>query len=133
MFRIHKETDYALIALYHIASKDDYIPLSDIISKTKMPQRFLARITAKLTRRKILISKEGRTGGYKLAKNLSQITLYEFLRIFENDLHVLRCERKTYKCSCREYCSHKTFFSQELRNAFIKQLQNITLNDVFKK
>jgi len=132
MFRIHKETDYALIALYYISQADGFLALSDIVERTQMPQRFLARIAAKLTKHKLLVSKEGRTGGYKLSKSLNDISLYNFLRIFEDDLHVVGCEKDNVTCKCKDVCQHKTFFSGELRNTFIEHLKNTSLKEVYK-
>lgn len=132
MFRIHKDTDYALISLNYFSKQDDYTPLSDLIKETGMPQRFLARIASHLTAAGILESKEGRTGGYKLAKNLKDITLFEFLSIFENGLPILKCEDESYHCDCESVCTHKKFFSHRLKKMIITDLERINLEEVLK-
>lgn len=133
MLKIHKETDYALIAMHYFSESKEFVPLSRLIHDTKMPQRFLARITARLTAAGILLSKEGRTGGYKLLKTLDSISLYEFLKIFEGGLHIVSCESPSHECICDTVCKHKEFFGEKLREKIISQFEVLTLADVFSK
>ncbi len=133
MFTIHKQTDYALLAVSHLAKYDKFVSLSELVEETNMPQRFLARITAKLVSKRILKSKEGRSGGYKLAKELKDINLLKFLRIFEKNIAVVNCNDKKKKCSCKEACMHRTFFNDKLNQNLENLLSKWTLEDVFLK
>ena len=133
MFNINKQTDYALVTIANLRGTKGFIPLSHLIEQTKMPRRFLARITADLVREGILISKEGKTGGYKLAKQPHEITLYDFLQIFEGDLKLVGCADSRHKCSCAESCYHNEFFKSSFSNVIIGQLKKWTLADVFQE
>ncbi|KKP70233.1 hypothetical protein A2X44_00805 [candidate division CPR3 bacterium GWF2_35_18] len=132
MFNITKQTDYALVAVANLRDKKELVPLSFLVEKTHMPRRFLARITAELVKNKILISKEGKTGGYRLAKEPKDIILYDFMSIFEKDLSVICCHIEKGVCKCKTSCHHKDFFQQNLSAIFVNQLKKITLEDVFK-
>ena len=132
MFHINKQTDYALVTIAYLRDKKGYIPLSDLISETNMPQRFLARIMAELVRHKILESKEGKTGGYKLIRDPKNISLYGFLKIFDEDLNMVGCADPTYKCSCSSFCHHKRFFKENLTSLLTDQLKRWTVADAFK-
>lgn len=133
MFSLRKKTDYALTTVYLLSKKTDkYIPLRYLIDKTNMPKRFLARITATLTKHNILESKEGRSGGYKLAKDLKDISLYQFLRIFEEDIKFLDCQDPKFKSNCRNICKHGWFFTNKLTNLISKELKKVTLEDIFE-
>ena len=131
MFNINKQTDYALVTVANLRDQKELVPLSYLVKKTHMPPRFLARITAELVKNKILLSKEGKTGGYKLAKQPKDINLFDFLKIFENDFNVISCHVEKGLCQCRVSCHHKNFFQNNLSAIFVNQLKKITLEDVF--
>ena len=131
MFSINKQTSYALLTIANLIDQKEYLPISDLIAQTKMPRRFLARVTAKLAKADILESKEGKTGGYILAKDLKEISLYEFLRVFEDDLKLVNCQKSDEKCCFKRICHHKDFFQNQLTDLLSKNLKSFTLADVF--
>jgi len=133
MFSLHKKTDYALTAIFYLSKETDrYMPLWYLIDKTHMPQRFLARITADLVRASILESKEGRSGGYKLLKDLKNITLFDFLELFEDEVQFMDCQKPGYKCEREGRCKHRIFFRKRLAQLLSNELKKITLADVLR-
>lgn len=130
MFAISNKVDYGLLIISKLSRADEYIPLSRIVEETRLPHRFTARIAADLVRHGILISREGKIGGYKLAKELKKITLLEFLKIFEQDIGITKCQDPQYKCSFEHLCSHHSFFRNKLTTIFTKELNNWTLKDL---
>jgi Rrf2 family protein len=123
MFNISKQSDYGLLMLEYLKDKKDYISLTEIVEKLKLPKRFLARIASKLVSAKILLSREGKIGGYLLNPKVNSLTLYDYLKVFEGDLVLTKCFDKDYQCQWEKNCSHKKFFNHKLRNAFIKNLK----------
>jgi Rrf2 family protein len=123
MFNISKQSDYGLLMLEYLKDKKDYISLTEIVEKLKLPKRFLARIASKLVSAKILLSREGKIGGYLLNPEIKSLTLYDYLRVFEGDLALTKCFDKNYQCQWEKNCSHKKFFDNKLRNAFIENLK----------
>jgi Rrf2 family protein len=51
-----------------------------------MPQRFVHLLLRQLTMKRIVASSRGRSGGYKLAKPASKITLIEIIEAIEGPL-----------------------------------------------
>ena len=131
MFSINKQSDYALITIYHLKDEENFVPLSYLIEKTHMPKRFLARITADLVRNGILLSKEGKSGGYKLAKNPDRMPLYDFLKIFEDDLSIVSCSDNGVTCECNHSCHHQKFFKKTLTGRLADELKSWTVEDTF--
>lgn len=130
MLNITNKSDYALLLLSKIISDDKFVSLSDLTSKTMMPKRFLARIASTLVKNKILESKEGKDGGYKLYKKLKDIDLYEFLKIFEGELNFVKCSKKSYCCRWDKICLQKNIMKNKLNRIVIKELQKLTLADL---
>jgi len=123
MFNISKQSDYGLLMLEYLKDKRDYISLTEIVEKLKLPKRFLARIASKLVSARILLSREGKVGGYLLNPEINSLTLYDYLKVFEGDLALTKCFDKDYQCQWEKNCFHKKFFNHKLRNAFIENLK----------
>lgn len=133
MLNITKQSDYAMLFVSYLNDKSDrYVPLSELVKETNMPQRFLARIAAELVKQRVVESKEGKVGGYKLTKTGTDTSLYNFLRIFEGDLSFVKCEKPDYKCPWEYMCKHKSFLKHTLHELVARELKNWKLRDLFK-
>ncbi|MDO8609480.1 MAG: Rrf2 family transcriptional regulator [bacterium] len=134
MLNITKQSDYGILFVSYLYSrKEKFVPLSDLIRDTQLPNRFMARIAASLVRNKIIESKEGKVGGYKVSKKIDSISLYDFLKIFEGDLALTKCSiDPDYRCKWYESCMHKSFLRHTLTNLISKDLKKWKLVDVFK-
>jgi len=132
MFTIGSQSDYGLIILSSLMKKNAYVSLTRVVKETDLPQRFLARIAGKLVSHGLLASLEGRGGGYKVTDKVKKITLYDYLAIFEKNLHVCRCCRQTYHCHFQRVCRHG-FFQNTLTGILSGQLKKIKLVQVFSK
>jgi len=133
MFTIGSQSDYGLIILSSLMKKNAYVSLTRVVKETDLPQRFLARIAGKLVSHGLLASLEGRGGGYKVTDKVKKITLYDYLAIFEKNLHVCRCCRQTYHCHFQRVCRHGSFFQNTLTGILSGQLKKIKLVQVFSK
>ena len=127
MLTITKQSDYGLIMISFIYKKNSLVRLSDLIKDTKLPQRFLARIAAELTKHGLLISREGKSGGYIISPKIKKISLYDYLTIFENDVIVSSCVDEDFNCKFEKICNHKDFIKQRLNVVLTKELKKIKL------
>lgn len=132
MLKLNKQSDYALIIVSQLNGKTDFVPLSELIRNTRLPHRFLARIGAVLVNRGILLSKEGRVGGYKLTEEVKNISLYDFFSIFEKNLSFVECGKHTKKCKYEGICTHKHKIENKLNSVVLAQLQQIKLLDILR-
>lgn len=132
MFTISSQSDYGLIIISSLLKKKVFVPLSDLVQDTKLPQRFLARIGSELANHGLLKSLEGRNGGYKLTEKVKNINLYEYLTIFESDVEVCKCCEVDYDCQYKGLCRHGNFLQSKLNKIIIDQLKKIMLVDIFK-
>ena len=86
--RISQKLDYASRALVHLARKHDgeSVVRADAIAQSEaIPSSFLAQILHELKRCGLATSRRGKTGGWKLTKSPSQITLLELVEALEPD------------------------------------------------
>ncbi len=127
MLNITKQSDYGLILVSFVYKKNRLVKLSELIKETKLPKRFLARIAAELAKNGLLISKEGKTGGYLISPKIKTISLYDYLTIFENDITITSCVDEDFNCRFEKICNHKDFIKKRLNVALIKEIKKIKL------
>jgi Rrf2 family protein len=127
MLTINKQSDYGILLLSHIYKKNKLVNLSDLIRETKLPKRFLARIAAELVKSKLLTSREGKNGGYIITDKIKTFSLYEYLKIFNEDISVCNCSDEDYHCQYEDMCTHKSILKNELNKILITQLKKIKL------
>jgi Rrf2 family protein len=131
MLKISKKTDYGLLIIAKLLKEEDYVPLAKLVEHTKLPPRFLARISAILARHGVLKSREGRVGGYKLGKLYYEISVYDFFSIFEKNMFMTSCQKKGYKCSFENICQHHRSVQEKLQNVILADLKKVALSELF--
>jgi Rrf2 family protein len=87
MIGISTKTIYAVAALHELGSATDgeVLKIKEIAARASIPQSFLEQILLELKKQGVLLSIKGAHGGYKLAKELKDITLREIVLILETD------------------------------------------------
>ncbi|MDI6851940.1 MAG: Rrf2 family transcriptional regulator [bacterium] len=128
MVKISQKTRYAVRALIRLSTYgNEGTTLKQISFKENIPLKFLEQIFAALVKAGILESKRGAEGGYRLKKELSDITLYEVMRALKEDVKLARCfEFVERECPFSEYCSAEAFW-KELQNRITKIFEETTL------
>jgi Rrf2 family transcriptional regulator, cysteine metabolism repressor len=78
---LSKAVKYAVQATVELARTDPniYVSSRELARRGAMPERFLVQILGNLVSRDILISYQGMSGGYKLARNPETITLFDII------------------------------------------------------
>ena len=94
MIGISSKTIYAIAALQEFDSIPDneVLKIKEIAANASIPQNFLEQILLELKKQGILTSIKGAHGGYKLAKDLKDITLKDVLLILESDIFSDNCK-----------------------------------------
>jgi len=88
MVGISTKTVYAIAALQELGDihTKDVLKIKEIASRATIPQNFLEQILLELKKQGLLTSLKGANGGYKLAKDLKDITLKDVVMILESDI-----------------------------------------------
>jgi Rrf2 family protein len=93
--RVSARADYALRACVHLAStpSDSIIKAEAIANEQNIPLRFLLSILAELRRARVVESRRGSDGGYRLSRPASQIAVGEVIRVIDGPLANVRDTR----------------------------------------
>ena len=88
MIGISSKTIYAVAALEELGKSSDrkVLKIKEIAANANIPQNFLEQILLELKKQGLLASIKGAHGGYKLAKDLKDITLKDVVVILESDI-----------------------------------------------
>ena len=87
------KTEYGLVCLIYIArhSSADMVTIKEIVKNERFSATYIEKILQKLRAANIVVSHQGKQGGYALARPASQITLKEIIEALEGgatfDIH----------------------------------------------
>lgn len=99
--RVSAKSDYALRALIEIARHTDEGPVSaETLGRLQdIPHGFLQAILADLRRAGVVVSQRGQSGGWRLARSASDVSVADVIRAVDGPLvsvYGLRPEAVTY-------------------------------------
>ncbi len=122
---------YAVMAMAELArhASDTALPLSQIAEQQKLPLPYLEQLFLQLRRAGLIESARGRSGGYRLARSASEISIADVMTAVEEDTHFTRCTDEAHGCQGGERCITHGLW-QGLSDATASYLNSITLHDV---
>jgi len=105
MSLINRNTDYAIRALVYLArEKDGVVAVSQLARAEKMPRPFLRRIMQVLCQNGLVVSHQGKTGGFSLKKKPTEISLGEVARVFQGKVDISQCLFRKLVCHNHQNC-----------------------------
>jgi Rrf2 family protein len=93
MLRLSKRTDYALIAMRHLALNADrgWASAREIAEAYSVPVELLAKVLQRLVRQGLLASHQGINGGYELARPATAISVAQVIEAIDGPLTMTAC------------------------------------------
>ena len=123
--QLSRKADYALRAIRHLSGlpKGTLGSINTVSEAESVPREFLAKILKDLTRSGILVSYQGVTGGYRLARTPREISFLDVIEAIEGPIHLNLCTEGP-KCGCDQYknCQFRGFWLTQ-ENALKKALK----------
>jgi len=105
MSLINRNTDYAVRALVYLArAKDGVVAVSQLAKAEKIPQPFLRRIMQVLCQNGLVVSHQGKRGGFSLKKKPTEISLGEVARVFQGEVDISQCLFRKLVCHNHQNC-----------------------------
>jgi Rrf2 family protein len=99
MLCISKKTEYALVALAHLAEQATGVASArELAEQRDLPAAMLSNILKNLQQHGLLRSTRGVKGGYRIGRDLAAVSLYELIAIVECAGHTPEGD-----CGCREH------------------------------
>ncbi len=108
MLRFSKKSDYGLIAMSHLAMRQDGGGSSsarEISESYAIPQELLAKVLQRLARAKLLVSVQGTRGGYRLGRPAATISVADVIEAVDGPVTVTACAPDDHTCEQYGTCS----------------------------
>jgi Rrf2 family protein len=88
MISITSKSPYAVLALAELASSagDDPVPIAELARRRDVPVQFLEQLFAVLRRAGVISSQRGVKGGYRFAREPSQVSVLEIVELLDGPL-----------------------------------------------
>ena len=126
---------YALRMLLYLAERraDGFISLKEIAERQSISKQYLEQIVTLLNTSSIIRTSRGKQGGYMLAKEPSQCSVGEVLRITEGSLAPVSClDDEINQCGRVDFCITLPMW-QGLNKVIAEYLDSVTLGDMLEQ
>lgn len=138
MLTLTRKTDYALIALTHLAqAKDQCLSAREIANRYSLPLPLLMNLLKHLAQRGLTKSVRGPRGGYALGLPPGEITLHDVITAVEGPLQLVQCvdrhelttDEDTGCCELVECCPVRSPIHR-IHDRLEQFLRSVTLADI---
>ncbi len=131
--RLTVRTDYALRVLIYLSlgqGGEGGGTIDEIADAYRISRSHLKKVVNELAQHGVLETARGRAGGVRLARDPSQISIGEIVRLVEKDFAVVECHDTTVEtdCAIAQVCNLKRVLRRAV-DAFMYELDKATLAD----
>jgi Rrf2 family protein len=133
--KISTRTRYGLRTMLEIAqsgSLDKGVFQKDISKNQEISNKYLDHIIQALKTSQLITNVRGKKSGYILARQASEITVFDIHRAFEPGICLIECLSGSFKCPMEDGCLTKGFWGQ-LNNLILNYFKSVTLEDLINK
>ena len=131
--KLTTKSEYCLLAMLYLArhQNNGFIKIEEICRYYSIPKKYLELLFMSLRQNHLIQTQRGNQGGYKLAKDLNEITLAQIIRLMDGALAPTESVSK-YFFTTTPISKEQKLVSvfQEIRNYVADKLENITLQDL---
>ncbi len=131
MLRINKRVDYAMRVVLALAKRPqgERVTARQIQDEMGVPQAFLRRIVADLSRTGLIRTYLGPKGGLQLARPPEEITMHDVITAIEGPVVLAACLYDHDDCPMNGVCSIQNRW-QQIQDAMVAQLRETTFADL---
>lgn len=128
-----KACEYGIRATLYVAHKslkNERITLKDIAAEIDSPVAFTAKILQQLTRKKVILSTKGPTGGFRFDEDkMKQTKLMEIVEIIDGEKVFTQCGLGLKECSEERPCPvHREY--KHVREGLLAMLETTMVYDL---
>ncbi|MFA7330669.1 MAG: Rrf2 family transcriptional regulator [Candidatus Delongbacteria bacterium] len=103
--RLSKTTEYAIRVMSFLARRsDEAVSVAQLSETLAIPYKYLARLMTQLSQAGLLQSTQGKKGGYRIARPLEEIFIYQIVDVVEGLENYNRCVMGYPQCDDQNPC-----------------------------
>lgn len=107
------------------------VRIGDIAERQGVSVKYLEKLIRELKMAGFIKSKRGPRGGHMLAKDPSEITVGEIVRVLEGDVSLVECTSDSTACNRADTCLTRSLWYQAAE-AMYEKLNSISLADLLQ-
>lgn len=127
---------YGLRALIDLAMycETETVSISSIAARQDISESYLEQLMGKLKKAGLVVSTRGAQGGYRLAKDASEISAGDILRALEGNLNAVECAglQETNQCEGADLCVTK-YVWQKVNESITRAVDDIRLDELVRE
>lgn len=125
-----KTTEYSLRILSFMAIDETKLYNAEMLcSCLEIPYRYLRKLLTKLTKSGLLISHQGKHGGYKMSRSSEEMSLWDIVEATEGDQSQQQCLLGFNNCVFGTNCSLQKKW-ETVQNSINEMLKDTTLAEL---
>jgi Rrf2 family protein len=135
MLRLSKKSDYALMAVRHLALRGDRgasASAREIAEAHDIPLELLAKVLQRLVRTKLLVSVQGTRGGYRLARPSTAISVADVIQAVDGPVTVTACSPNDHECDQYSKCSIRDPL-WKIKGRILEMLSTVTVAEMARE
>ncbi len=121
----------AVIALAKLP-EGEFCGASAIAAQVNAPPNYLGKLLQSLTDKGVVYSQRGLGGGFQLAKDPQEITLYDIVEPIDHVSRWTGCFLGLPSCNANDPCAMHRHWAG-VREAYLSMLHNVTLAEIIGK
>lgn len=133
MIRLSRLADYGVVLMTQMAGDRDTVHTAQTMADaTGLPLPTVSKLLSSLGRAEILVATRGARGGYKLARDASQITIGDIISAVDGPIAITQCiERGPGHCDVEQVCRTRAGF-WVINDAVRRAFASVSLTDLIE-
>jgi Rrf2 family cysteine metabolism transcriptional repressor len=131
--KLTTKSEYSILALIYLArhQKQGFIKIEEIYKNCDIPKKYLELLFMILRQNRYIITRRGTSGGYKLTKPASEISIAEIIRLMDGAIAATASVSK-YFFSDTPLAKEKKLMKVfgEIREYIADKLESLKLSDL---
>ena len=133
MLRVTKLTDYATVVLAALASTPDRVlSAAELAERARLETPTVAKVLKPLAHAGLVEGFRGASGGYRLARPASDISLIAIVEAIEGPLGMTECSGEHSSCEHEPHCGLQSHW-RRINDVIAEALGGITLADLLPR
>ena len=133
MFKLNKTTDYGIVLLARLARNSSRDPQNarELAAGSDLPVPMVSKVLKALAKEGLVVSHRGSKGGYHLARDPSELTVAEMIRVLEGPVGLTECAIGPALCEHETMCAVREPW-QLISRVVEGALEDVTLADLVR-
>jgi FeS assembly SUF system regulator len=134
MLKLSKKSDYALIAVRHLATHgtEQSHSAADIAEIYCISAPLLAKVMQRLAKHGLVTARHGSSGGYQLARHPNEISALEVISAVDGPLMITSCVTSHGNCDQSTKCTVREPL-RRVNESIVEVLRRVTISQMTEK